>query len=282
MSKKVLNNEEIQKKQQKQFSIGLCLGFLLFIVFIIFMESDFLRNKKVVDSSLLKAPDVINIDNKEQKGLEMQKVISDYEVFIEEVNGLSLNTIKDQEFLKKGDYYEFVNENYTYYMNTGYLRLTRKDQDVYINSFEEGITKIELFGNSHYILEYSASTISFTKDNNSYLISIMDNKYILDCNYEISGYKNEEEIYDSNWNFINITLSKENNNYVGYFFDNLDEYSLSEDKAEIVNSNNERVPSTKYDSETGDIYYTVLTYSFNESMQKDLLIVNKNMEFPLK
>ena len=94
MSKKELNNEEYQKKQQKQFSIGLCLGFFLFIIFIISQESSFFRNKTKIDISLIKTPNVINTENKEQKGLELQTIILEYEKFIDEIKELNLMSIK--------------------------------------------------------------------------------------------------------------------------------------------------------------------------------------------
>ena len=283
MSKKELNNEEFQKKQQKQFSIGLCLGFFLFIIFIISQESSFFRNKTKIDISLIKTPNVINTENKEQKGLELQTIILEYEKFIDEIKELNLMSIKEAEFIKEKDHYKFVDENYTYYTNGEYLKLTRKDNDVYINSVEEGIYKYELYSDSHYILEYSDSLISFRVDDKDYNIQIVDSEYIIECNYEMNTYQMTKEIYDSNWNFTKLALTKNEVNYNGYFFEYLEGYSLSEDRLEIINDNNqEKTPSTGYDVEEGKIHYTLFEYSFNVDNKKDVLIVDSSKEFPLK
>ena len=282
MSKKVLNNDEIQKKQQKQFSIGLCLGFLLFIIFIIFQESSFFRNKIIVESSLLKTPAIIPSTNKEDKGLELQKLMGDYENFTSEINKLNLGSLEGQEFVKDGNDYKFVNENYTYYTSSSFLKLTRKNETIYMNSYEEGIYKYELFLDIHYVLEYSPSMISFKVNDYVYSIQIKDNHYILSTEYLMNGYKVTSEIYDLQWNFVETTLTYQEVNYNGYFFGFINGYSLSENKLEIINdSNNERIPSTSY-KEDSSLYYTIGSYNFSETKSKDLLIVNFNEEFPLK
>lgn len=280
MTKKVLNNEEIQKKQQKQFSIGLCIGFMLFIFFILFVESDFLKNKIIVNNNLLKTPNIINVESN-KKGNKLEELCEEYSYFIDEINKLKLDSLKEVEFLREKNIYKYVDENYTYIANENYLKLTRKEKDIYYIIIEEGITKIELYKDKIYSLEYSSNNIFFKVDEKSYKINANNEKYILECNYSCNEYQVNQEIYDKEWNFTNINLVINDIDYYGYFLEDIEGYSLSNDKLSIVDENGESISSTKYLDDNTTLYYTVINYEIN-NQTKDMLIVNNTQDFPLK
>lgn len=287
MGKKEKNTELVVKKQQKQFTIVYVVGLFLFILLMFILEGNgFRKNEKPelnLNLKLLETPKVLNNDKTKERGIALENITVSYDKFENEINSLNLISLSNDKFEYLDDSFKYVNENYTHIASDNSLKLSRKGKEVYSIVIEENITKIKLTTESTYYLEYSQNEISFKIDNETYSI-IKNDKFIIEHTYEMDGYDVVKEVYDSNWNFVNIEVNYNNNLYTGYFFDQINGYSLSEDKMQIVNDNNleETIPSTKMNEDNQTIYYTILEYHINPSIIKDMLLVNNNNVFPLK
>ena len=285
MEKKVLNGEQIRKKQEKQFTIVYIVGLVLFILVMIALNNNFGYSEKLdINKGLLNTPSIISIDQNKEKGKTLDEMITSYESFIEEIEVFSLPNLDTDQFVRDGDTFKYVDSNYTYRANTTSLKLTRQGKDVYSVSIEEGVTKYELYSDFNYVLEYTSNFIFFKTGTTTYNISITNNNYYVNCNYEIGVFIVTSEVYDNEWNFVNLELKHkddENIKYTGYFFDNIEGYTLNEDNY-TIEGGNESIPSTKYLEDNQTYYYTVDTYVFNNLNEKDILIVNNSQEFPLK
>lgn len=281
MENKVLNGEQIRAKQQKQFNLVYVVGLILFIVLMVALNNNFNQDYKLtIDSKLLKAPNIIN--SKEVRGKELEEMLVSYEDFTKKVEELNLSKLDFNNFSFEEEKYHYVDANYTYIANDTYINLTRQGNKVYSSSLEDNVIKIEYYGENKYLLEYSTSNISFKVNDLNYLLNIENNNFVLECSYEMDGYTVTKEIYDKDWNFININAYylETSNSYIGYLFDNLDDYKLSEDKNKIINKNtNEEYPVTKHTLDNQSTHYTTINYVYNE-VSLDILLVNTNEEFP--
>lgn len=287
MSKNVKNTELIAKKQQKQFSIVYVVGLFLFIILMIFLEGNIFKSddKKELNLNLklLETPKVLNINDNNEKGKELDKFLISYKEFQNEIDNLNLNLLSNDKFKYKDKEYKYINENYTHIATNNSLKLLRKGKEVYNIVIEDDITKINLTAETKFYLEYTQNEISFKVNDYTYSIKKLD-KYIIECNYKMDGYDVVKEVYDLNWNFINIEINYDGSLYTGYFFDQINGYHLSDDKMYIINENNldEAISSTKMNDDNSAIYYTVFTYQISSSLNKDLLLVNNIYNFPLK
>lgn len=281
MEKKVLNVEMIQKKQQKQFILMYIIGLIAFIVVMVALNNNFNQDYHLeIDSQLLKAPQVINVSDNSRKGKEMDELLVHYKNFSQKIDELNLDELDfDTTFSFSEESFHYVDDNYTYLANDNYMHLTRQGKDVYIASFENDIVRIEFHDENNYLLEYNSSSISFKVNQKVYDIEKNNESYVLKCNYLIDGYQINEEIYNDSWNLVNISVSLDNQDFKGYFFEDL-KYTLSSDKNFIENENNDNVQSTQY-IEDQIISYTVMEYILNEDIHYHILLVNNvNGVFP--
>lgn len=282
MAKEVSTVEKEQKKQQKRFTIVYILGLVAFIIMMIILEGNIFNNKELhLNAKLLKSPDILNIDNKKQ-GNELNDMYNSYSIFLKEIKDLKLEELDETEFEYSDDKFKYVDTNYTYLALDNSLELTRKGEEVFSYYIEEDISKVKLISDKTYYLEFSLNEISFKVNDRTYLINIINNEYVVTSNYDMDSYIVTNEIYDKEWNFINLDLKNIDLEYKGYFFENIEGYTLSDDRLEIIDENNNRIPSTDYLDDNKTIKYTVIKYEFNDKTTSDVLVVNSSIEFPLK
>ena len=286
MSKDVSNVEKITKKQQKQFITVYIIGLIAFIVLVIILERGAFKknnndNELILNKELLNTPSILSIDEAKEKGVELQNISNSYDIFTNEIENLGLKELELDDFEYVDDQYKFVNEKYTYIATNNSIQLTRKGKEVYNGSIEDDIVKIHLVKDKEYYLEYSSDTISFKVDDKTYSVEITNDDYFVNCDYDMNGYNIKKEIYDNEWNFVNIETNLKEISFTGYFFDKIEGYSLSEDKMQIINNENgEVLESTKRLDDNETIYYTVMNYQINSEIYKDVLLVNNSQKFP--
>ena len=101
--KKVLNGEQIRRKEEKNFSLGLMIGLGLFIIFMVATNNNFGEwipfslNYKVINT-----PSVFKYQ--ENQGREYQEFYSEYEKFINEIDAFNLDELKGEDFKDNDDY----------------------------------------------------------------------------------------------------------------------------------------------------------------------------------
>ena len=111
--KKVLNGEQIRRKEEKNFSLGLMIGLGLFIIFMVATNNNFGEwipfslNYKVTNT-----PSVFKYQ--ENQGREYQEFYSEYEKFINEIDAFNLDELKGDDFKDNDDYYTYSDDNYNY------------------------------------------------------------------------------------------------------------------------------------------------------------------------
>lgn len=283
MAKAVSTVEKEQKKQQKRFTIVYILGLVAFIIMMIILEGNIFNNKELqLNAKLLKSPDILNIDNNKKQGNELNDMYNSYSIFLKEIKDLKLEELDETEFEYSDDKFRYVDTNYTYLALDNSLELTRKGEEVFSYYIEEDISKVKLISDKTYYLEFSLNEVSFNVNDRTYLINIINNEYVVTSNYDMDSYIVTNEIYDKEWNFINLDLKNIDLEYKGYFFENIEGYTLSDDRLEIIDENNNRIPSTDYLDDNKTIKYTVIKYEFNDKTTSDVLVVNSSIEFPLK
>lgn len=283
MAKEVSTVEKEQKKQQKRFTIVYILGLVAFIIMMIILEGNIFNNKELhLNAKLLKSPDILNIDNNKKQGNELNDMYNSYSIFLKEIKDLKLEELDETEFEYSDDKFRYVDTNYTYLALDNSLELTRKGEEVFSYYIEEDISKVKLISDKTYYLEFSLNEISFKVNDRTYLINIINNEYVVTSNYDMDSYIVTNEIYDKEWNFINLDLKIIDLEYKGYFFKNIEGYTLSDDRLEIIDENNNRIPSTDYLDDNKTIKYTVIKYEFNDKTTSDVFVVNSSIEFPLK
>ncbi len=281
MEKTVLNHKEVKTKQQKKISFVYIIV-LLAVILVMFIFNNNLNKDYVleIDDSLLKKQEVIKF--KEEQGLALNGLKDDYENFNKMIEDLELTKLDLTIFSFLEDKYSYQDSNYIYFANKDYLRLTKQGKDVYEAFKEEGITSIEYFGETKYKLEYSSTSLTFKVNNEIFEFSIEDNNYLLKTDYLMDSYKINLEVYDKEWNFIKLEAKDTRNkvDYNGYFFSNLSNLLLSEDRLSILVNNENSVPSTDFLSDGLTVYYSTLEYKFSTESIKYVLLVNKTQEFP--
>lgn len=283
MAKEVSTVEKEQKKQQKRFTIVYILGLVAFIIMMIILEGNIFNNKELhLNAKLLKSPDILNIDNNKKQGNELNDMYNSYSIFLKEIKDLKLEELDETEFEYSDDKFRYVDTNYTYLALDNSLELTRKGEEVFSYYIEEDISKVKLISDKTYYLEFSLNEVSFKVNDRTYLINIINNEYVVTSNYDMDSYIVTNEIYDKEWNFINLDLKIIDLEYKGYFFKNIEGYTLSDDRLEIIDENNNRIPSTDYLDDNKTIKYTVIKYEFNDKTTSDVFVVNSSIEFPLK
>lgn len=283
MAKEVSTVEKEQKKQQKRFTIVYILGLVAFIIMMIILEGNIFNNKELhLNANLLKNPDVLNIDNNKKQGNELNDMYNSYSIFLKEIKELKLEELDETEFEYSDNKFRYVDANYTYLALDNSLELTRKGEEVFSYYIEEDISKVKLTSDKTYYLEFSLNEVSFKVNDRTYLINITNNEYVVTSNYDMDSYIVTNEIYDKEWNFINLDLKNIDLEYKGYFFENLEGYTLSDDRLEIIDESNNRIPSTDYLDDNKTIKYTVIKYEFNDKTTSDVFVVNSSIEFPLK
>lgn len=283
MAKEVSTVEKEQKKQQKRFTIVYILGLVAFIIMMIILEGNIFNNKELhLNAKLLKSPDILNIDNNKKQGNELNDMYNSYSIFLKEIKDLKLEELDETEFEYSDDKFRYVDTNYTYLALDNSLELTRKGEEVFSYYIEEDISKVKLISDKTYYLEFSLNEVSFKVNDRTYLINIINNEYVVTSNYDMDSYIVTNEIYDKEWNFINLDLKNIDLEYKGYFFENIEGYTLSDDRLEIIDENNNRIPSTDYLDDNKTIKYTVIKYEFNDKTTSDVFVVNSSIEFPLK
>jgi len=283
MAKEVSTVEKEQKKQQKRFTIVYILGLVAFIIMMIILEGNIFNNKELhLNAKLLKSPDILNIDNNKKQGNELNDMYNSYSIFLKEIKDLKLEELDETEFEYSDDKFRYVDTNYTYLALDNSLELTRKGEEVFSYYIEEDISKVKLISDKTYYLEFSLNEVSFKVNDRTYLINIINNEYVVTSNYDMDSYIVTNEIYDKEWSFINLDLKNIDLEYKGYFFENIEGYTLSDDRLEIIDENNNRIPSTDYLDDNKTIKYTVIKYEFNDKTTSDVLVVNSSIEFPLK
>lgn len=286
-NKETANTEKIIKRQKRQFIFVYIFGLIAFIVMVLVLEGDLFKNKKEtldLNNKVLETPDILKIDDTKEQGRELNDLFSPYKVFIEEVDNLNLNQISSSSFEYEEEEFKYVDSNYTYLASDNSIKLTRKGQNIYSCSIENDVVKATLYGEKEYYLEYSFNELAFKVDNKEYFIKIENDKYFVKCSYFDSDYSILNEIYDSEWNFINIEAIDDNNiGFTGYFFEDLEGYSYNKDTKKIINENNldEDINSTEYLDDSKTIYYTIVEFQIENNQKKELLLVNNNREFPL-
>ena len=283
MAKEVSTVEKEQKKQQKRFTIVYILGLVAFIIMMIILEGNIFNNKELhLNAKLLKSPDILNIDNNKKQGNELNDMYNSYSIFLKEIKDLKLEELDETEFEYSDDKFRYVDTNYTYLALDNSLELTRKGEEVFSYYIEEDISKVKLISDKTYYLEFSLNEVSFKVNDRTYLINIINNEYVVTSNYDMDSYIVTNEIYDKEWNFINLDLKNIDLEYKGYFFENIEGYTLSDDRLEIIDEKNNRIPSTDYLDDNKTIKYTVIKYEFNDKTTSDVFVVNSSIEFPLK
>ena len=280
--KKVLNGEQIRRKEEKNFSLGLMIGLGLFIIFMVATNNNFGEwipfslNYKVTST-----PSVFKYQ--ENQGREYQEFYKKYEKFINEIDTFNLDELKGEDFKDNDDYYTYSDSNYNYVAGSNYIKLIKDGNDIYYNVIEDDVQTITLNMGKEYELEISSTLITFSFESISYKFNILEDGYKMEVDYFVGVYNAYEELYDKDFNFKGIKAKYNDINYEGYLVKDIDGYTLNEDKSMFCKENSDECElSTKYLENSDVIYYTLVDYFFNSVYSNDMLLVKENEVFPFK
>ena len=280
--KKVLNGEQIRRKEEKNFSLGLMIGLGLFIIFMVATNNNFGEwipfslNYKVTST-----PSVFKYQ--ENQGREYQEFYKEYEKFINEIDTFNLDELKGEDFKDNDDYYTYSDSNYNYVAGSNYIKLIKDGNDIYYNVIEDDVQTITLNMGKEYELEISSTLITFSFESISYKFNILEDGYKMEVDYFVGVYNAYEELYDRDFNFKGIKAKYNDINYEGYLVKDIDGYTLNEDKSMFCKENSDECElSTKYLENSDVIYYTLVDYFFNSVYSNDMLLVKENEVFPFK
>ena len=280
--KKVLNGEQIRRKEEKNFSLGLMIGLGLFIIFMVATNNNFGEwipfslNYKVTST-----PSVFKYQ--ENQGREYQEFYKEYEKFINEIDTFNLDELKGEDFKDNDDYYTYSDSNYNYVAGSNYIKLIKDGNDIYYNVIEDDVQTITLNMGKEYELEISSTLITFSFESISYKFNILEDGYKMEVDYFVGVYNAYEELYDKDFNFKGIKAKYNDINYEGYLVKDIDGYTLNEDKSMFCKENSDECElSTKYLENSDVIYYTLVDYFFNSVYSNDMLLVKENEVFPFK
>lgn len=280
--KKVLNGEQIRRKEEKNFSLGLMIGLGLFIIFMVATNNNFGEwipfslNYKVTST-----PSVFKYQ--ENQGKEYQEFYKEYEKFINEIDTFNLDELKGSNFKDNDDYYTYSDSDYNYVAESNYIKLIKDGNDIYYNVIEDDVQTITLNMEKEYELEISSTLITFSFESISYKFNILEDGYKMEVDYFVGVYTAYEELYDKDFNFKGIKAKYNDINYEGYLVKDIDGYTLNEDKSMFCKENSDECElSTKYLENSDVIYYTLVDYFFNSVYSNDMLLVKENEVFPFK
>ena len=269
--KKVLNGEQIRRREEKNFSLGLMIGLVLFIIFVIATNNNFGEwipfslNSKVIET-----PSIFKYQ--ENQGREYQNFYKEYDVFIKKIESFNLGELKGDNFEDKKDYFTYSDSNYNYVAGSNYIKLVKDGKDIYYNVVEDDVQTITLYSSKEYELEIGNNLITFSVDNIDYKFETTEDGYKMQVEYLVGVYTSLFESYDHDFNFKSIKVSLNDINYDGYLVSSIEGYSLNEDKSMFCkDESNECELSTKYLENSEIIYYTLIDY-FND---KDMLLVKE-------
>ena len=278
--KKVLNGEQIRRKEEKNFSLGLMIGLGLFIIFMVATNNNFGEwipfslNYKVTST-----PSVFKYQ--ENQGREYQEFYKEYEKFINEIDTFNLDELKGEDFKDNDDYYTYSDSNYNYVAGSNYIKLIKDGNDIYYNVIEDDVQTITLNMGKEYELEISSTLITFSFESISYKFNILEDGYKMEVDYFVGVYTAYEELYDKDFNFKGIKAKYNDVNYEGYLVKDIDGYTLNKDKSMFCKDNSEECElSTKYLENSEIIYYTLVEYYFNSSLKDNMLLVKEGELFP--
>ena len=279
--KKVLNGEQIRRREEKNFSLGLIIGLGLFIVLMLALNNNFGEWIPFsLNSKVLETPDVFK--SKDDQGKDYTLMFNEYSEFIDEINKLDLNSLKSENFSDQKDYYSYSDSNYSYVAGSNYIKLIKDGNDVFYSVIENNVRSINLNKEKTYKLVISQSLITFKVNDLTYKVNVLEDGYSLETNYFNGSYLIKEERYDFNFKFKEVLAEYNKVNYIGYYVKDIKGYSLSDDRSEICNENNECELSTKYLEDGETIYYTVVDYFINQVYSIDMLLVKENEVFPFR
>lgn len=278
--KKVLNGEQIRRKEEKNFSLGLMIGLGLFIIFMVATNNNFGEwipfslNYKVTST-----PSVFKYQ--ENQGIEYQEFYKKYEKFINEIDTFNLDELKGEDFKDNDDYYTYSDSNYNYVAGSNYIKLIKDGNDIYYNVIEDDVQTITLNMGKEYELEISSTLITFSFESISYKFNILEDGYKMEVDYFVGVYTAYEELYDKDFNFKGIKAKYNDVNYEGYLVKDIDGYTLNKDKSMFCKDNSDECElSTKYLENSEIIYYTLVEYYFNSSLKDNMLLVKEGELFP--
>lgn len=278
--KKVLNGEQIRRKEEKNFSLGLMIGLGLFIIFMVATNNNFGEwipfslNYKVTST-----PSVFKYQ--ENQGREYQEFYKEYEKFINEIDTFNLDELKGEDFKDNDDYYTYSDSNYNYVAGSNYIKLIKDGNDIYYNVIEDDVQTITLNMGKEYELEISSTLITFSFESISYKFNILEDGYKMEVDYFVGVYTAYEELYDKDFNFKGIKAKYNDVNYEGYLVKDIDGYTLNKDKSMFCKDNSDECElSTKYLENSEIIYYTLVEYYFNSSLKDNMLLVKEGELFP--
>ena len=279
--KKVLNGEQIRRREEKNFSLGLIIGLGLFIVLMLALNNNFGEWIPFsLNSKVLETPSVFK--SKEDQGKDYTLMYSEYSDFIDEINTLNLSSLKSEDFIDQKDYYSYSDSNYSYVAGSNYIKLIKDGNDVYYNVIENNIQTINLNSDKCYELVIGPTLITFKVNDLTYKVNVLEDGYSLETNYLNGSYLIKEERYDFNFKFKEVKAQYNEINYIGYYVKDIEGYSLSDDRSNICNESNECELSTKYLEDGETIYYTVVDYFINQVYSIDMILVKENEVFPFR
>ena len=279
--KKVLNGEQIRRREEKNFSLGLIIGLGLFIVLMLALNNNFGEWIPFsLNSKVLETPSVFK--SKEDQGKDYTLMYSEYSDFIDEINTLNLSSLKSEDFIDQKDYYSYSDSNYSYVAGSNYIKLIKDGNDVYYNVIENNIQTINLNSDKSYELIIDPTLITFKVNDLTYKVNVLEDGYSLETNYLNGSYLIKEERYDFNFKFKEVKAQYNEINYIGYYVKDIEGYSLSDDRSNICNESNECELSTKYLEDGETIYYTIVDYFINQVYSIDMILVKENEVFPFR
>ena len=279
--KKVLNGEQIRRKEEKNFSLGLIIGLGLFIVLMLALNNNFGEWIPFsLNTKVLETPDVFK--SKEDQGKDYTLMYSEYSDFIDEINSLNLSSLKSEDFIDQKDYYSYSDSIYSYVAGSNYIKLIKDGKDIYYSVIENNVRTINLIIDKSYELVVSPTLITFKVNDSTYKVNVLEDGYSLETNYVNGSYLIKEERYDFNFKFKEVKAEYNDINYIGYYIKDVEGYSLSSDRGYICNDNNECELSTKYLEDGATIYYTVVDYFINQVYSIDMILVKENEVFPFR
>ena len=196
--KKVLNGEQIRRREEKNFSLGLIIGLGLFIVLMLALNNNFGEWIPFsLNSKVLETPSVFK--SKEDQGKDYTLMYSEYSDFIDEINTLNLSSLKSEDFIDQKDYYSYSDSNYSYVAGSNYIKLIKDGNDVYYNVIENNIQTINLNSDKCYELVIGPTLITFKVNDLTYKVNVLEDGYSLETNYLNGSYLIKEERYDFNF-----------------------------------------------------------------------------------
>ena len=171
--KKVLNGEQIRRREEKNFSLGLIIGLGLFIVLMLALNNNFGEWIPFsLNSKVLETPDVFK--SKDDQGKDYTLMYNEYSEFIDEINKLDLNSLKSENFSDQKDYYSYSDSNYSYVAGSNYIKLIKDGNDVFYSVIENNVRSINLNKEKTYKLVISQSLITFQVEDLTYKVNILE------------------------------------------------------------------------------------------------------------